>query len=244
MAQDRIRVLVVGAGNMGRALRELIAADESFELVACVGRDQLAALADGSVGAADVLVDFSHPDMLDAVCSYVRATGCALVEGSTGFSAADEEAIRALADTAPVLLGENFAIGIQLLKRLICEAAATLPDWDIEVVEGHHAGKVDSPSATAKMLIAAMCGPDARLVHGREGMVGPRTPGEVGVHSLRGGQSAGYHTIEFLGPDEELVLTHRAHSNSIFARGALACARKLVGSAPGWYDFDAFMREL
>ncbi|MBQ6394939.1 MAG: 4-hydroxy-tetrahydrodipicolinate reductase, partial [Atopobiaceae bacterium] len=254
MANGPVRVLVVGAGNMGKALVGLIETDDSLELVSCVGRANVDVLAEPEGGSAaseptDVLIDFSHPGMLPAVADYVRRTGCAYVEGSTGFSEADIATIRGLADAAPVLLGENFAIGIQVLKRLLIEAVSALSDWDVEVVEGHHAGKVDSPSATAKMLVAAMFGEDAlasdgRIAYGREGMVGPRPKGQIGMHSLRGGVSAGYHTVHFLGPDEELELTHRAHSNSIFARGAIACAKKLVGCEPGWYDFDEFMRAL
>jgi 4-hydroxy-tetrahydrodipicolinate reductase len=125
---------------------------------------------------------------------------------------------------------------------LVQQAARALgPDWDAEIVETHHKAKRDAPSGTALMIahaIAAGRGVDYDTVkrHTRDGDVGPRPRGEIGVASVRGGDVIGEHVATFFGPAERIEIGHRASSRSIFAAGALRAAAWVVGKPPGRYD--------
>ena len=139
-----------------------------------------------------------------------------------------------------VLRAANTSLGVALVSELVERAAKALgPDWDIEIAETHHRNKADSPSGTALMLgEAAARGRGAKLKaeRGRDGTGLKRERGAIGFASLRGGTVAGDHDVIFLGPDERLILSHRAESRMIFARGALAAARFLVGKPAGLYS--------
>ena len=136
----------------------------------------------------------------------------------------------------------NYSLGVAVLRRLAAEAAKALPSFDVEIVETHHNQKVDAPSGTAKLLLAAVDpSGEARVAYGREGMVGVRPEREIGMHSLRGGSVSGTHELHFFGTDEELCLTHRATSRQIFVSGAIAAARRLLTRPAGYYSFDELM---
>ncbi len=228
----------MGAGRMGALVAALVDQDESLERVASVSSVDVERLDEG-LPPADLVIDFSSPDALPHVAAYVRRTGAALVLGTTGLDEEQLAEVRRLSGRSRVVQAANFSLGVAVLRRLASEAARALPGFDVEIVETHHAQKADAPSGTAQVLLAAV-DPDGRsdVVYGRQGRVGPRPPREVGVHSLRGGTVAGTHTLYFLGDGEELELTHRATSRSVFAVGALAAARELLRRGPGLYTFD------
>jgi 4-hydroxy-tetrahydrodipicolinate reductase len=141
--------------------------------------------------------------------------------------------------SVPVLWEANMSVGVHVLVALVRDAVAALgPGFDIEIVETHHAKKVDAPSGTA--LLLADAARDAReggapLAHGRSGRPGPRPGTEIGVHAVRGGDVIGDHTVHLLGGGERLELTHRATSRDVFALGALHAARWIVGKGAGVY---------
>ncbi len=235
-----LRIAIVGMGRMGTIIDEMVSADPAMEVVARVDADAESLGQDAP--SADVVIDFSHESMLDAVAAYVRRTGAALVSGTTGYSAAQMEQLAELGKHAAVLYSANYSLGVAVLRRLAAQAAEALADFDIEIIETHHNQKADAPSGTAKLLLDAV-NPDGALIptYGREGMCGKRDSREIGVHAVRGGTVAGVHTVSFFGEDEEVSLTHRATSRRIFAAGAVAAARKMVGRAPGFYAFDDVM---
>jgi 4-hydroxy-tetrahydrodipicolinate reductase len=251
-----MRVAVVGAsGRMGRAVVRL--AREAGDDVVCavasteVGRDvgELAGL--GPIGTcvvdglgaieqarADVVVDFSTSHATLALAAVVASSGTALVSGTTGLDDAARAALDRAAGHAAVLWEPNMSVGVHVLARLVAQAAATLAAWDVEIVETHHRAKVDAPSGTALRLAEAVRegrGKAAPLVHGREGKPGPRGPGEIGMHALRGGDVVGDHVVHLMSGGERLELTHRATSRDVFAHGALRAARWIAGRAPGRY---------
>jgi len=187
--------------------------------------------------APDALVDFSVPE---GSVQYLRAcagTATPAVVGTTGF---DEEraAFDRAAETVPVLKATNFARGVETLKRLVREAAASLEGYDVELTETHHNGKRDAPSGTAKSLLEALeeGAGERDQQYGREG-VHPRRPDEVGVHVRRAGTVRGEHELLFAANDEVVTLTHRAESRRAFADGALDAAEWLAGRPPGRYEF-------
>lgn len=241
MADDTRTAVLIGGGRMGRLMADALAADGTFELLGTYDVDNCAEL-DEAAPAADAAIDFSNRASLSHTLAYVRRTHAALVSGTTGFDEGELASIRSLGEVAPVIWSANYSLGVAVVRRLAAEAARALGDFDIEIVETHHNQKVDAPSGTANLLLAAVDPEGACTVtHGREGLVGARPPREIGVHSLRGGTVAGTHEVHFFGPDEEVVLTHRATSRQIFVMGALAAAKRLVSRPAGSYTFDDLM---
>ena len=236
-----MRFLLIGRGKMGRLIAETAAA-AGDEVVAALGRDDLSRLADmGKV--ADVVIDFSRPETLDAVCAYVRRTGTPLLSGTTGYTAEEKQRLEALGKDVPLLWSANFSLGIAVFVRALQAVSGVLkPDFDIEITETHHNQKADAPSGTAKLLLDAVDPAHALTpVYGREGNCGKRDKNEIGVHALRGGTVAGTHTVHFFGPDEEFEITHRAASRQIFVNGALHMARLLPGKPAGVYDLQKIL---
>ena len=233
-----MRYILIGRGKMGTLIRET-AAVAGDEIEAVFGHDDLDRL--GQLGkVADVVIDFSRPEALPEIASYVRRTGTALLSGTTGYTEAEKEALFALGTAAPVLWSANYSLGVAVLSRALRVIAPVLgPDFDIEITETHHNQKADAPSGTAKLLLEAV-DPEHHLrpVYGREGSCGRREKDEIGIHALRGGTVAGTHTVHFFGPDEELELTHRAASRRIFVSGALKMARLLPEKPNGVYNLQ------
>lgn len=226
---------------MGRLIRETAEA-AGDEITAALGRSDLDSL--GRMGrVADVVMDFSRPESLPEICAYIRRTGTPLLSGTTGFTPAERRQLEALGDAAPVLWAANFSLGMAVFVRALQAVSGVLrPDFDIEITETHHNQKEDAPSGSAKLLLEAIDPAGAmEAVCGRGGTTGKRGKGEIGVHSLRGGTVAGTHTVHFLGPDEELEITHRAASRQIFVNGALHMARLLPGKPKGVYDLQKIL---
>ncbi len=192
--------------------------------------------------ACDVVVDFSTPDGFDAALAAASARGLAFVSGTTGLADARHAALDEAAARIPVLWASNFSIGAAVLRRLAALAAASLtPEFDVEIIEAHHARKLDAPSGTALTLgeaVAKARGANLADVAclARHGILGPRRAGSIGFSSIRAGDLVGEHTVLFAGPGERLELMHRATDRMIFARGALYAARWLAARAPGRYD--------
>ena len=233
------RVLVVGAaGRMGRAVIEAAAGRSDVAIAGAVDKGDYA---EALIDACDVYVDFSTPQATREVARLAATKQRAAVIGTTGLGADDEAALAALAKVAPVVVAANFSLGVNVVLGLARQVAHILgPDWDAEIVETHHNKKRDAPSGTALAIarsIAAGRGVDYDAVkrHARDGDVGPRPRGEIGVMSLRGGDVVGEHVATFYGAGERIELGHRATSRSIFAVGALRAAAWVVGKPPGRY---------
>ena len=208
-AEQSIRIsLIAPNGRMGQAIAAAAAEDARF-------------LIDQDHG--DVLVDFSAPAALEASLERAVSTGVPILVGTTGLDQAAGQRIDEASRKVAVLRAANTSLGVALLAQLVERAAQVLgPDWDIQISEAHHRNKVDAPSGTALMLGAV-----AERARGSGG---------IGFASVRGGTVAGDHDVMFLGPDERLILSHRAETRMIFARGALAAAAFLVGKPAGLYS--------
>ena len=233
-------IVVGGAGRMGRLVREELVA-RGFALAGTYDAGDVAEL-DEAAPTADVVVDFSAPAALPHVLAYARRTGAAVVSGVTGYAPEQLAELRALGKTNRVIWSSNYSLGVAALRRATALVAAALEGWDVEIAETHHNQKADAPSGTAKALLAAVDPTGERpVVDGRSGIVGPRVPGEIGMHALRGGTVAGTHEVHFFGTDEEVCLTHRAASRQIFVAGAVRAAERLLDRPVGFYDFDGLM---
>jgi len=212
-------------GRMGKAIAAAIADDSAFAL------DQ---------DHGDVLIDFSAAAALQSSLDRAISAGVPILIGTTALDDTAEPRIAAAAREIAVLRAPNTSLGVALLADLVERAAGVLgPDWDIEIAETHHRGKTDAPSGTALLLgdaAASGRGTNISAERGRSGTDLKRQSGAIGFASLRGGTVVGEHDVMFLGPEERLVLSHRAESRMIFARGALAAARFLVGKHAGLYS--------
>jgi 4-hydroxy-tetrahydrodipicolinate reductase len=259
-----MRLVVVGAaGRMGRTLIRMICETEGVTLcgaveqegsaelgrdageIAGVGRlgieiasDPLRAFAD-----CDGVLDFTSPAASVVFAGYAAQARIVHVIGTTGCSAAQDAAIAAAARHATIVKSGNMSLGVNLLALLAEQAARALPpaDFDAEILEMHHRHKVDAPSGTALLLGEAvasgrkidLAGNSVRV---RDGHTGPRPEGSIGFATLRGGSVVGDHSVILAGPGEEIVLSHRAGTRDIFARGAIAAALWARGRKPGLYS--------
>lgn len=224
--QQPLRIaLFAPEGRMGKAIQAAIAADPGFELATENG---------------EIMVDFSTPDALRASIGRAVSAGIPLLVGTTGLIEEHDELIADAAKTIPILQAPNTSLGVALLADLTERAARVLgpEQWDIEIVDAHHNRKADAPSGTALHLGAAAArgrGGNSTEERGRDGTGLKRQSGAIGYAAIRGGTVAGDHDVMFLGPDERLILSHRAESRAIFARGALAAASFLRGKPAGLY---------
>ena len=254
-----MKLIVNGArGRMGLMIVEA-AARAGDEVVALVdrpghpeaGRDiatpwgPRTLLSDGAaVGvAADAAIDFSSPEASVAFARAVAGRGIPVVCGTTGVTEVHLAALEDAAAGAPVLWTANTSVGVFCLHELCATAQAMLgPSYDVEIVEIHHRHKRDAPSGTALSLSRRLVGDRLQLRTAREGDCGPRPADELGVMSVRGGEVVGEHTVYFFGDHDRIEITHRATSRVIFAEGAVALARRLIGRAPGLWRVEDVLR--
>ena len=212
-------------GRMGRAIATAVADDPGFEI-------------DSDHG--DVIVDFSAPSALQASLDRALAAAVPILVGTTGLDDFASRRISAAAKDIAVLRAANTSLGVALLSDLVERAASVFgPEWDIEILEMHHRQKTDAPSGTALALGDAAArgrGTNLKAERGRNGTNLKREEGAIGFASLRGGTVAGDHDVIFAGPEERVILSHRAENRMIFARGALAAAKFLVGKPAGIYS--------
>lgn len=171
--------------------------------------------------AGDIVLDFSHPDCLEALLPGALP----LVIGTTGFSREQIRQIESRAQARPILLSANFSPGIAALTALARQAKRLLPDWELSLIERHHAEKKDAPSGTAAS-IAAELGLDASW-----------------ILCVRAGTLRGTHEIGLYGRDEHITLTHTAESRTAFAHGALRAAAWLLDKPPGLYGMEDVLAE-
>ena len=254
-----LRIAVNGAtGRMGRVLLDLLHADGRFDVVAAItasGMPQLGERVwldraspcfsdDWPQDRLDGVIDFSGPDGLASALDYCTREGVALVSGPTGIDAALRSRLAQASARIPVMHASNFSLGAAVLMRLLRQAAAALPQWDLEIIEAHHQRKTDAPSGTALSLGEAAAAARGTTL-ASEGVTGAREgarrSGSIGFAVVRGGDIVGEHTAMLIGAGERIELSHRAGDRSIFARGAIEAASWLCGQPPGAYDLEAML---
>jgi len=260
-----IRTIVNGAaGRMGRMLiKEILNTPEAtlvgaLESKDCplVGQDSglvagipatgvlISSNADEALKNADVVIDFTFAPVTMALAEKAAAAGVKMVIGSTGLTPDNKAHLKELSNRIAIVCSSNMSVGVNLLFHLSEKVAKLLgEDYDIEVVEMHHNQKKDAPSGTAERLgeiLAEARGLDYQkdTRHGRVGIVGARTKHEIGMHSLRGGDVVGDHTVIFATNGERVELTHKASSRETFAKGALRAVKFLSERSNGIFDMQ------
>ena len=190
-----------------------------------------------SIKDCDIVLDFSRADALIPILNYCVKNHKPLVIASTGHNLIQEKEIERASLVIPIFKSGNFSLGMQTMLELTHFASKRLDNYDIEVVETHHNKKIDVPSGSASMILKELkkTRPNAIINLGR-GREGVRDSREIGVHSIRGGGVRGEHTVQFLGNNEILTITHTALSREVFGEGALKVLKFLVNKKPGLYS--------
>jgi 4-hydroxy-tetrahydrodipicolinate reductase len=261
-------VIAGAAGRMGSRLVALVQEEKELRLVAAIeapghpallqdageiagiGKVGVPITADpeGALGRDRILVEFSVPDASLGHLRMVARQGGRAVIGTTGFAAAQREEIERLAREIPILLSPNMSVAVNVAFRVLGEMARLLgEDYDVEITEVHHRFKKDAPSGTAAHMaeiVAHSMGRDLTRVgvYGRHGLPGARTQQEIGIHSIRSGDSVGEHTVSFGSLGERLELTHRALNRDTYVRGALRAARFIAQAQPGFYSMQDVLK--
>ena len=238
-----IGVCISGArGRMGRMLTELVLAADDLELCAALerpghpelgmllgGRVKLSDKAEAGIQKSGVLLDFSLPAAVIEHLQIAVEQRKPVVTGATGFTPEQKKKIEEASSEVAVVFASNMSRGVYTLNRLTELAAQALPDHEAAIVEIHHKKKVDAPSGTALQLAANI---ESAGGH------------QVEISAVRGGDVVGEHQVMFLGPGEQIILTHRATTREHFCRGALAAVRFVAGRAPGLYTMaDVFQED-
>ncbi|MCM8790515.1 MAG: 4-hydroxy-tetrahydrodipicolinate reductase [Candidatus Omnitrophica bacterium] len=216
-----VKICVSGCkGRMGSRIVELSKDDAEIELVGSfdVGED-----ASGALNSCDCLIEFTTPEATMEHLEICEKRGIAMVIGTTGLSETDQQKVAAASKNIPVVLSPNMSIAVNLLFKLIADAAKVLgSEYAVEIIEAHHVNKKDSPSGTAKEM--------ARIVRESKG-----SDIDIPIESIREDDIVGEHTITFDSDVDTLEITHSAKTRDIFARGALRAAKFIAGKAPGLY---------
>ena len=247
---DTVKLILCGClGHMGRAVTAAVSADSRFEILAGVDAREdpsspfpVHTSFDRIPGKADVIVDFSHHTVLPALCDYAVRTATPAVICTTGHTPEETELMKRTSEKVGIFFSRNMSLGINLLIRLVRQAARTLgEDYDIEIIEKHHNRKLDAPSGTALMIADAVSsefedGKD--YVYDRQSVRKARDKREIGISSVRGGNIVGEHDVLFCGQNETLTLSHSAASREVFADGALRAAVFMKGRKAGFYTMD------
>ncbi|MDR1452101.1 MAG: 4-hydroxy-tetrahydrodipicolinate reductase [Helicobacteraceae bacterium] len=245
-------------GRMGKLLSDYLSRREDHTLSTVFVRKELSfspppqTLVTNDLRAflndAEIAVDFSAPGgtetLLEAVLGGKRR---ALVIGTTGLNSHQQNLLKQAAENAPILYATNMSLGIALLDNLVFIASKALRDFDVEITEMHHNRKKDAPSGTALTLAASVAKAretelDKTMVSGRNGAIGERSPDEIGVLSLRGGDIVGEHTIGFYGEGEYIRLSHTATSRSAFAVSAIKAGAWLLAQPNGLYSIKDYFQ--
>lgn len=253
---DLITIMINGCnGKMGQVITRLAKGYDDIKIVAGVTRNLSKVQNNYPVYQsfkeveveADVVIDFSNPEMISDTVEYCVKHHTALVVGTTGLSEKDSELLRQASESIPVFVSSNMSFGVRVLIDLALKAAAALgSEYDIEILEKHHNEKKDAPSGTAMMIakeLKSQINNSAEFVYDRSKVKEKRKSNEIGISAIRGGTIPGEHTVYFAGKDEVIEIKHSALSRDMFGRGAIKAARYTVTKPNGYYTMKTMIGE-
>ncbi|WP_411676785.1 4-hydroxy-tetrahydrodipicolinate reductase [Caproicibacter sp.] len=251
-----IKMILSGcSGTMGKVIAHCTAERNDIEIVAGIdlhtGTDHSFPVYPSPEQvdrAADVLVDFSNPALLNPLLEFGKKTKLPVVLCTTGYDKSQVEALKEASGEIPIFYSRNMSMGINLLIELAKKAERVLGSggFDVEIVEAHHNQKLDAPSGTALMIadsIAEASGEQMHYLYDRHSQRKKRSAREIGIHSIRGGTIVGEHRVLFAGPHEVLTISHSAQSKEIFAHGAINAAVFLARKEKGLYSMADLIQE-
>lgn len=236
-----LKILITGiSGRMGQAVRQAVESNPNT----CIGSTHdIGEDIEGALECSDVAIDFSFHGFTPELLASALTLKKPLVIGTTGHSDEERAAITEAAKQIPIVFASNYSVGVNTLFWLTRKATRILTDFDVEIVEMHHHHKLDAPSGTARTLAEIVCDEtgmdyDKDVTHGRFGNVGARPRRQIGMHTLRGGDVVGDHTVIYANDGERVELTHKASNRGTFAGGAVRAALWLVDKPAGLYSMQ------
>lgn len=237
-------------GKMGQVISGLVAADEEACIVAGIdARDDghnsypVFSSLDNCDVEADAVIDFSIAPAVDALLDYCGQKRIPCVLCTTGLTKEQLDKVKETSEQVAILKSANMSLGINLLLKLLKEAAGVLAPagFDMEIIEKHHNLKLDAPSGTALALADSIneeFDGAYEYVYDRSKARQKRDAKEIGISAVRGGTIVGDHDVIFAGADEVITFSHMAYSKAIFGKGAVQAAKFLAGKPAGMYDMQ------
>ncbi len=247
-----MNILISGAlGKMGKKVYEATLNDSEIKVVCGVDR-----ISDSSLPfpvydsfskvteKVDVIIDFSSPTVLDNILDFAIKNKVNAVLCTTGYTEEDVAKVKKASEKIAIFRSSNMSLGVNVLIDLVKKANLLLPNFDIEIIEAHHNQKVDAPSGTAIMIADSLKEqqPDDFFVYGRNGKVGKRSPKEIGIHAIRGGNIVGKHEVIFAGENETVTITHEASDRGVFAVGAVKASKFLMNKENGLFNMNDLIK--
>lgn len=236
-------------GRMGQSISRLCEADNDIKIVAGIdivqNKNNSYTVYDDFVDIKekiDVIIDFSNIKLLPKLLKYSLSNNLPVVICTTGQTEEDKKMIRDAALKIPILTSANMSVGVNLILKLVADAAKALEDsFDIEIIEKHHNQKLDSPSGTALAIadsINSSLSNEKEYIYGRHSKTEKRQAKEIGIHAVRGGNIVGDHSIVFAGAGEVIEINHSAISRDVFAVGAIKAAKFLYNKKAKLYNMN------
>ena len=252
-----VRIIMRGCnGKMGQSISNIVAADPDATMVAGIDiRDDghnpypvFASLKDCNV-EADAIIDFSNASGTEELLEYCVEKGVPCVFCTTGLTPEQIAKVEDASKKVAILRSANMSLGINLLLKMVKEAAGVLANagFDIEIVEKHHKLKLDAPSGTALALADSIneeFDNSYEYVYDRSTRRMKRPEKEIGISAVRGGTIVGDHDVIFAGEDEVITFSHSAYSKAVFGKGAVQAAKFLAGKGPGFYNMGDVIGEI
>ena len=245
------KIIMLGCnGRMGQMITDMVKQDDECTIVAGIdivdnrdnGYPVYTKLADCDV-EADAIIDFTSATDFESRMDYAVDKQIPIIECSTGLSEEQMDYLKKACEKVAVLKSANMSLGINLLMKLLKEAAVKLAGdgFDVEIVEKHHNQKLDAPSGTALALadsINEAMDDRYEYIYDRSQVRQKRDKKELGISAVRGGTIVGEHEVIFAGTDEVITFKHTAYSRAVFAKGSITAAKYLKGKAAGLYDMS------
>lgn len=245
------KIIMLGCnGRMGQMITDMVKQDDECTIVAGIdivdnrdnGYPVYTKLADCDV-EADAIIDFTSATDFESRMDYAVDKQIPIIECSTGLSEEQMGYLKKASEKVAVLKSANMSLGINLLMKLLKEAAVKLAGdgFDVEIVEKHHNQKLDAPSGTALALadsINEAMDDRYEYIYDRSQVRQKRDKKELGISAVRGGTIVGEHEVIFAGTDEVITFKHTAYSRAVFAKGSITAAKYLKGKAAGLYDMS------
>ncbi len=251
-----VRIIMHGCnGHMGQVITGLVKEDDQAEIVAGIDKVDIRdngypvfTNAEQCNVEADAIIDFSNASAVDGILDYAVERQIPIVLCTTGLSEEQLAKVDEVSKKVAVLKSANMSMGINLLMKILKDAAPVLADagFDVEIVERHHRLKVDAPSGTALALADSVneaLGNAYEYKYDRSQVREKRSKNEIGISAVRGGTIVGEHEVIFAGSDEVIEFKHTAYSKAVFGKGAVQAAKYLKGKTPGWYDMSDVIAE-
>ena len=244
-----IKVLINGCnGKMGQEVAKQIDKTEGFTVLSGVDRLDTGdnkfpvyTSYESINEMPDIIIDFSVPESTFKALEFASKNNIPIVIATTGFTDEQIDKINEYSKSIPIFKSANMSYEINLMAKIVSQMATLINDADIEIVETHHNRKIDAPSGTALLLADSINNAlDKKMTYeyNRHAKREKRSKNEIGIHSIRGGNVVGKHTVSFFSDDECFEITHNVSSRSVFAKGAVKAADFLAHKAPGLYDMN------